>query len=55
MGCLTACLCTIHVPGYLRGQKRALDHRRLWLQRFVSCRVDAANGTWDFWKNSQCL
>lgn len=45
------CMCTTHVPGAVRGQKRAVD---LELQRAVSCHTGTKNHPYVLWKSSQC-
>lgn len=51
-----ACMypCVTRVCSAHGGQERAVGALDLELQPAVSCHVSAGNGTWVFWKNSQC-
>jgi hypothetical protein len=55
--CLYTWLCTLWVPGALKGQKRASYPMGLALQTLVGHYVGAGNQTWIFWKSSfnQCF
>jgi hypothetical protein len=53
LSCIHASMCTIYVPGTLKGQKRVLDVLELKLSVALSCHVSTGKQNWGLCKSSQ--